>query len=170
MHMNLRRPPGAAPAAASRLPASAADDITARRRKTPRWSGPVPRAPASRPRDPRARRHPAAAHAPAAGRPRRAPSTPWPAVSARPHLRRRVVPPPPPQGPDDLQEATAWRPGRTRRASQPAGCARLNRLRPAGPKRSPSPMRDPGQAPLAVLCLLPPSFLLGRLGILCLYS
>ena len=43
--MNLRRPPGAAPAAASRLPAAAADDITERRRKAPRWSGPGPPGP-----------------------------------------------------------------------------------------------------------------------------
>lgn len=162
MHMNLRRPPGAAPAAASRPPAAAADDITASRRKPPRRSGPAPR-----PRAARTRTEPNPGRAgPRVRARRRAPPpcalrTP-PAVRARPHLRRRVDGPRP-KGPVTSRrrqpagrESSPRLPARGPRAPFP-GCARWG---PGQPPRR----RRPGRAPLAVLALLPPPSLLGRLG------
>lgn len=86
--------------------------------------------------DPRPPRHPAAAHAP----PR---SGPPPCALRAPAGCARASPPappgagPPPQGPDDLQQATARRPGGLYGPPNPRAARALNGWRLAGPKRSP---------------------------------
>lgn len=94
--------------------------------KTPRRSGPVP--------------GPPAAHALRARAPPPRPLHP----RAGPCARARTCAPgggPPPQGPGDLQAATAGRQPGLAGTPDPRAARAFNRLRPAGPVRS--PLRSP---------------------------